>query len=75
MGRFAAAVLLFPLLVAQRPAKPPAPQETPQVPRAVFRAGTEYVAVDVIVTDGRGQPVTDLTAADFEIREKRATHS
>ena len=33
-----------------------------------FRTGIDFVRVDVIVTD-KGQPVTDLTQADFEVRE------
>jgi VWFA-related protein len=32
----------------------------------------EVVRVDVTVTDGKGRPVRDLTAADFEIREDAA---
>jgi len=35
----------------------------------VFRGGIDAVSVDVIVTDKEGRPVTDLTAADFEVRE------
>ncbi|MCC7043363.1 MAG: VWA domain-containing protein [Acidobacteria bacterium] len=35
----------------------------------VFRGGIDAVSVDVIVTDKQGRPVTDLTAADFEVRE------
>jgi VWFA-related protein len=44
-------------------------QPDPQVPTPTFRGGINFVSVDVIVTDGRGQPVTDLTAADFEVLE------
>jgi hypothetical protein len=29
-----------------------------------------YVEVDALVTDASGEPVTDLTAADFELREE-----
>lgn len=51
---------------------PPAgqPQQTPpgQQP-PVFRAGVNFVRVDVIVTDRQGEPITDLTADDFEIVE------
>ena len=39
----------------------------PQQP--VFRTRVDSVSVDVIVTDRQGQPVKDLKAADFEIRE------
>src|SRR5829696_6942841 len=33
----------------------------------VFRGGTNLVQVDAIVTDSDGRPLTDLTAADFEV--------
>ena len=43
------------------------PQPPPQQP--VFRAGVNLVRVDVIVTDGTGSPVTNLTQEDFEVLE------
>lgn len=43
--------------------------EAPAQARTVFRAGVEYVSVDVLVTDDHGKPVTDLTQNDFEVRE------
>jgi VWFA-related protein len=43
-------------------------QQTPQQP-PVFRAGVEYVPVDVIVTDGNDVPITDLKVDEFEIYE------
>ncbi len=45
-------------------AQPPAPVDQP-----TFRAGINFVRVDVIVTDRNGLPVTDLTADDFEVAE------
>lgn len=36
----------------------------------VFRAGTDYVRVDVVVTDKNDRPITDLRKADFEIVER-----
>jgi VWFA-related protein len=39
-------------------------QQTP-----VFRGGIDFVRVDVIVTDKKAQPVTNLTQADFEVLE------
>jgi len=55
------------------PAAPGAPvQETAQpvfgAQQPTFRTGIDFVRVDVIVTE-RGQPVTNLTEADFEVRE------
>jgi VWFA-related protein len=47
---------------------PPQGQAQPQRP-PVFRAGVNAVRVDVIVTDKNGNPVSDLTAADFEVLE------
>jgi VWFA-related protein len=40
-------------------------QPPPQPP--VFRGGTNLVQVDAIVADANGQPVTELSAGDFEI--------
>jgi VWFA-related protein len=36
----------------------------------VFRAGVDFVSVDVVVTDGDDVPVTDLTKDDFEIVDR-----
>ena len=35
----------------------------------VFQAGADYVPVDVVVTGADDRPITDLTAADFEVSE------
>ena len=43
------------------------PQAAPQQP--TFRAGINFVRVDAIVTDGRGNPVADLKPTDFEVTE------
>jgi VWFA-related protein len=45
---------------------PPQPQQQP-----TFRARVDTVSVDVTVLDRQGNPVTDLKAEDFEIRENR----
>ena len=42
----------------------PPPQQTP-----TFRAGTDLVRVDVTVINRHGDPVTSLTADDFEVRD------
>jgi VWFA-related protein len=44
------------------------PQQQPP-----FRAAVDLVEVDVTVVDRNGKPVTDLSAADFEIRERGET--
>jgi VWFA-related protein len=38
-------------------------------PTPTFRSGVDAVALDVVVTDAKGVPVTDLTKDDFELRE------
>lgn len=55
----------------QTPAAPadPAAGQPPEDGQPVFRAGIDFVRVDVIVTDRQGNPVLDLTPADFEIVE------
>jgi VWFA-related protein len=40
----------------------------PQAP-AVFRAGVDFVHIDVVVTGDSDKPIPDLTAADFELKE------
>src|SRR5687768_4077349 len=50
------------ILLAALQAAPP-----PQKPQAVFRSGVDRVAVDVIVVDKDGRPVSDLTPADFSL--------
>lgn len=53
------------------PAQPPtaAPGAEPQEERPVFRTGINFVRVDVIVTDKQGNPIADLTQADFDVSE------
>ena len=50
------------------PQQPPA-QQPPQRQPPTFRAGVKVVRVDVSVTGSGDKPVTDLTAADFEVSE------
>lgn len=53
---------------AAQQATPPAGAQDPQQP-PVFRAGVNFVRVDIIVTDKDGNPVADLAEGDFEIIE------
>jgi len=46
---------------------PPAPPDASGQP--VFRTGINFVRVDVIASDRQGNPVFDLTQADFEVFE------
>jgi VWFA-related protein len=64
--RLTVAILVAALggvLAAQQP-PPPADQ-----PPVTFRVEVNYVEVDAFVTDAQGNPVTDLTAADFDLLE------
>ena len=65
--RSAGAVLLMAatLIVSPGRAQEPAPRRAP----GTLTEGVTAVLVDVVVRDKRGQPVRDLTEADFEILE------
>jgi hypothetical protein len=52
---------------ADKPSANPAAHPQPQSP--TFRATTRLVVVDVVATNGKGEPVTDLDAADFAVLE------
>jgi VWFA-related protein len=57
---------------AQQPQQqqpPPAGDPAAQQPPPVFRAGINYVRVDVIISDKNGNPVADLQASDFDVSE------
>ena len=45
------------------------PQEPQEPPPVTFRVEVNYVEVDAIVTDANGNPITDLTAKDFQVTE------
>ena len=60
----------------QQPQQPAGPQPGGQQPAAeqpqpppTFRAGINFVRVDVIISDNKGNAVSDLTQNDFEIAE------
>jgi VWFA-related protein len=52
-----------------QPAQPQQGSDSPQQPPPTFRGGINYVRVDAIVTDKKGQPVVDLKQSDFEVLE------
>ena len=45
--------------------------QAPQGPPVTFRVEINYVEVDAIVTDAQGNPVSNLTADDFEVLEDK----
>jgi len=51
---------------ADQPAAPVIPGQDAQ---PIFRGGINFVRVDVIATDGKGQPVIDLKQEDFDVLE------
>ena len=47
-----------------------AAQQSAPADQPAFRTGADLVIVDAVVVDRAGRPVTDLTAADFEVRDE-----
>jgi VWFA-related protein len=47
--------------------------QAPQEPIPTFRQGVEAVQLSVIVTDKEGNPISGLTADDFEVLEDKAS--
>lgn len=60
---------LLVLCVAFSAVSPGAQTQTPARAAGTVQARATAVLVDVVVRDKRGQPVTDLTTADFEVYE------
>jgi VWFA-related protein len=58
-----------PKPAAQPPSPAPAGQQPERAQQPPIRSGINFVRVDVIVTDGKGEPVLDLTADDFAVTE------
>ncbi len=56
-------------ITAQQPT-PASPQSPAEAPTTVIRTTTRMVVLDVVATDKRGNPVTDLKATDFTVLEK-----
>ena len=65
---FLLCALTLPVLSAQQPSPPADAQQAPPV---TFHAEVNYVEVDAVVTDAKGNMVSDLTAGDFEVLEDR----
>ena len=70
-------LLLFPALaMAQQSSKPAAPANQSSAaaaasqPTSPLRVTTRLVVVDVVATDGKGAPVTDLKSDDFTVQEE-----
>lgn len=61
VGLVSVALTSGPAAQSRSSARPPA--------RAAFESVTTAILVDVVVRDRQGRPVTDLSAADFEISE------
>jgi VWFA-related protein len=51
------------------PPQPPPVEVRGQDAIPTFRSGINFVRVDAIVTDRKGEPVDDLTIADFQVEE------
>ena len=63
-------LLVFGCVAGLSAQQAPGPSSsTPQAPPVTFRAEVNYVEVDATVTDANGNPVTNLTQADFEVLE------
>src|SRR5262245_44419683 len=78
LGLFALAVWTGATGHAQAPAPTPQGAQAGQPPAQdqpppVFRAGVNFVRVDVIVLDRQGNPVMDLKPEDFQITEGGAS--
>ena len=66
MMRVAARLLVLSLVLSS--ASPRAQTQTARA-QGTVQAQTTAILVDVVVRDKRGQPVTDLSPADFEVYE------
>jgi VWFA-related protein len=62
-------MLLFLLFPFAGPAQSSPPQAQNETSQNVVKANTRQVVVDVVATDGKGAPITDLEAQDFTVLE------
>ncbi|HEY7114232.1 MAG TPA: VWA domain-containing protein [Thermoanaerobaculia bacterium] len=70
MKRMILPVLLAaaPALLAQQPPQSPPAQQPPPLPAFTEQVEVRVMDLDVVVTDSKGQPVTDLARQDFTVR-------
>jgi VWFA-related protein len=54
---------------AGQPGQPQSQEQQPPPRPPTFRTAISYVRVDIVVTDSKGNPVTDLQQSDFEVFE------
>ncbi len=64
-------VVILAAAFAAAPAAQQAQQAQTTQPQITFRTGADYIEVDAVVTDSKGQFVRDLKQSDFEILEDR----
>jgi Ca-activated chloride channel family protein len=70
---FLGATVLMATPVAQQQADKPAATQTPIDGQPMFRGGVDLVTIRAIVRDGKGRPITTLTAKDFELIDNGAS--
>jgi len=68
-GQLAGALLTVPMLVAAQPPHQQTGDQDFPATTVAEQVDVNIVNIDVHVTNRRGQPIADLTAADFEIYE------
>jgi VWFA-related protein len=61
--------LIVAAALATGRAQIPAPAQSPPADQPTFHIGVDAVRIDAVVTDSKGQIVTDLTADDFELKD------
>ena len=57
------------ITAAGQQTQPPAPPPAQEQPTPLFKAGINFVRVDVIITDKNGNAVNDLQPGDFDVVE------
>lgn len=70
---FLGATVLMATPVVQQQSDRPAAAQAPSAGQPTFRAGVDLVTIRAIVRDGKGRPITTLTAKDFELIDNGAS--